>query len=44
MNSSLIKVVENVLTYAVAIGKGAIVVIVAKIVDWFDSGLQRYEH
>ena len=36
--------VENVLTYAVASGKGAFVVIVTIIVDWFDSGPQRYEH
>ena len=44
MNSSLFKVVKNVLTYAIIVGKSAIVVSVTILVDWIDWGPQRYEH
>ena len=43
INSSLFKVVENVLTYALFLRKGAIVVIETILVDWIESGPQRYE-
>ena len=44
MNSSLFKLVENVLTYVIAVGKSAIVVSVTILVDWIDLGPHRYEH
>ena len=36
--------VQNVLTYTLAVDKCAIVVFVTRLVDYVDSGPQRYEH
>ena len=44
INSSFFYRLENVLTYTVAIEKRESVIIVTTIVDWIDSGPQRYEH
>ena len=44
INSSLFQVVQNVLAYTVATDKLEIVVIVTILVDYIDSGPQRYEH
>ena len=44
INSSFFYWLENVLAYNAATGKWKTVIIVTIIVDWIDSGPQRYEH